>query len=79
VNKLQDVSEPLSVYFIPKRLAEAFDNFIAASVSSLEGISSRKEWAKDERDIVEWLESSRGKPTVRKNLNLEQHYIEPKW
>jgi len=47
---------------IPSHLVDAFDDFVTASVAALDGMGDRSEWAQDEREIVEWMESDKWKP-----------------
>ena len=44
---------------IPSHLVDAFDDFVTASVAALDGMGDRSEWAQDEREIVEWMESGK--------------------
>jgi len=54
-------------FLIPAHLVESFDDFVAASVAALDGISDRSEWATDECEIVEWMESDKWKPNSAKS------------
>lgn len=49
-------------FLIPKHLVDAFDYFVTAAVSALDGMGDRDEWAEEEREIVEWMESTKWKP-----------------
>lgn len=48
-------------FLIPAHLVDAFDDFVTAAVAALDGMGDRDEWAKDEREIVEWMENGKWK------------------
>ncbi len=48
-------------FYIPSHLVDAFDDFVTAAVTALDGMVERDAWAEDERQIVEWLESDKWK------------------
>ena len=52
-------------FCIPSHLVDAFDDFVTAAVTALDGMVERDAWAEDERQIVEWLESDKWKTNVK--------------
>ena len=51
-------------FCIPSHLVDAFDDFVTAAVTALDGMVERDAWAEDERQIVEWLESDKWKTNI---------------
>ena len=61
---IRDALNLIVGFRIPSHLVEAFDDFVTASVAALDGRGDRSKWETDEREIVEWMESNKWKPSV---------------